>query len=102
MLEKARELREESTSAMKIYRKILNEEGNKDEAIKYYNQAYNILMRYYHSHELCYTDYGWLIDVADKLGKYDIANEVEADRPKKSGNMGYNRENLVELISKEK
>ena len=59
-------------------------------------------MRYYHSHELCYTDYGWLIDVAEGLGKYDIANEVEAARPKKSGNRGYNRENLVELLSKEK
>ena len=102
MLEKAIELRAESTSAMIVYGKILNEEGNKDEAIKYFNQAYNILMRYYHSHELCYTDYGWLIDVAERLGKYDIANEVEADRPKKSGNRGYNRENLVELLSKEK
>lgn len=102
MLDKAIELRAESTSAMIVYGKILNEEGNKDEAIKYYNQAYNILMRYYHSHELCYTDYGWLIDVAERLGKYDIANEVEADRPKKSGNRRYNRENLVELLSKEK
>lgn len=102
MLDKAIELRAESTSAMIIYGRIMNEEGNKDEALNYYNQAYNILMRHYHSLELSDTDYGWLIDVAERLGKYDVAKEVEAARPKKSGNRGYNRENLVELKSKEK
>lgn len=94
-LEKAIEIEADNTSALITLGDVLSEEGNKDEAHGYYEQAYNILMRKYHKGCLDRVDYSWLIDVARKLGKNEEAKEIEAARPKKVHQVGYNKENLA-------
>jgi hypothetical protein len=46
------------------------------------------------------VDYSWLIDVARKLGKNEEAKGIEAVRPKKEHQVGYNKENLA-TVNKE-
>ena len=96
-LKKAIELRAESTSALITLGDICSEEDNEEEAHSYYEQAYNILMRKYHGGNLGRVDYGWLISVANKLGKHQEAKEIEAAKPKKGLNVGYNKENLASV-----
>lgn len=97
VLEKALELQADKTSAHITLGEILSEEGLTDEAKEHYEQAYNILMRYYHDGTLGKVDYGWLADVARKLGKNDIAKEVQNAEPRKNSYVTYNKENLVEI-----
>ncbi len=100
MLKKAIELRAESTSALITLGDVLSAEGNKEDANAKYEQAYNILKRLYDTDKLGIVDYGWLIDVARKLGKYDVAQEVQSAKPKKSYDAGYNKDNLITIDKK--
>ena len=97
MLRKAIEIRAESTSALITIGRIYEEEGDKEKAYKYYEQAYNILMRQYHNGQLSQVDYGWLTDVARKLGKYKEAAEISAATPQRIPNIGYNKDNLASI-----
>ena len=97
MLKKAIDIRAESTSALITLGDVLTAEGNKEEAKTYYEQAYNILKRLYDSRKLNDVDYGWLSDVAKKVGKFDVAKEVQLARPKKGFSVGYNKDNLASI-----
>lgn len=97
MLEKAIEMRADNTCAHITLGDVLSEEGLKEEAKEHYEQAYNILMRRYHDGTLGRVDYGWLADVARKLGKSNIAKEVDNATPRKNATIGYNKDNLVEV-----
>lgn len=99
---KALDIRAESTSALITLGQIYSEENNLKEARGCYEQAYNILMRRFHEGNLDRVDYGWLIDVARKLGKYKEAQEVEAAKPKKEHRVGYNKENLASVDTEKK
>ena len=100
ILRKALELKADGTSALITLGDILSEEGNNEEAKIQYEQAYNILMRQYHAGNLARVDYGWLADVARKLGKREEAREIESSAPQKERNAGYNKENLVSINKK--
>lgn len=96
-LEDALYIRGDQTSALSKLGDIYRDSGDIEKAQDYYQQCFNIFMRKWKENNLNEVDYGWFENVAEKLGKADIAKEVRASRPSKHHSQSYNADNLVTL-----
>ena len=102
-LEQALALRADNTSALSKLGDIYRDLGDKEKAHGYYEQCFNILNRKWQEGTLDDVSSTWFEGVANKLGKYKLAQEIAKSREKKKKHVSYNSENLltVELNNQE-
>jgi Flp pilus assembly protein TadD len=96
---RAIELKADSHAAMIILGEIYAEEDDMETANEYFEQAYNILMRYFHQGLLGEYEYSWLQSVARDLGR-ELPEGVKAPVSEKKNSNGFNAENLVTITKK--
>ena len=98
-LERAIELKADLPAALIILGEIYDEEEDKDAANELFEQAYNILMRYFHQGQMEDYEYSWLQSVARSLGR-ELPDEVKAPRNNRKNSLGFNADNLVSITKK--
>ena len=98
-LERAIELKADLPAALIILGEIYNEEEDKDTANELFEQAYNILMRYFHQGQMEDYEYSWLQSVAHSLVR-ELPDEVKAPRNNRKNSLGFNADNLVSITKK--
>jgi molecular chaperone DnaK (HSP70) len=98
-LERAIELKADLPAALIILGEIYNEEEDKDTANELFEQAYNILMRYFHQGQMEDYEYSWLQSVARSLVR-ELPDEVKAPRNNRKNSLGFNADNLVSITKK--
>lgn len=99
-LERAIELKPDQTTALIILGEIYREEENEERAKELYEQAYNILMRYWREGYLNDCDYGWLKRVAKRLQRYDKLKNIKPSTGSDENNYRFNADNLVSITKK--
>jgi molecular chaperone DnaK (HSP70) len=100
-LEKALNIKGDHTTALSKLGDIYRDSGDKEKAQDYYQQCFNIFMRKWKENNLNEVDYGWFENVAEKLGKADVAREIRDSRPKRHRSQSYNADNLITLENQE-
>ena len=98
-LERAIELKADLPAALIILGEIYNEKEDKDTANELFEQAYNILMRYFHQGQMEDYEYSWLQSVAHSLVR-ELPDEVKAPRNNRKNSLGFNADNLVSITKK--
>ena len=98
-LERAIELKADLPAALIILGEIYDEEEDKDTANELFEQAYNILMRYFHQGQMEDYEYSWLQSVARSLAR-ELPDEVKAPRNNRKNSLGFNANNLVSITKK--
>ena len=98
-LERAIELKADLPAALIILGEIYKEEEDKDTANELFEQAYNILMRYFHQGQMEDYEYSWLQSVAHSLVR-ELPDEVKAPRNNRKNSLGFNADNLVSITKK--
>jgi molecular chaperone DnaK (HSP70) len=98
-LERAIELKADLPAALIILGELYSEEGDKETANDYFEQGYNILMRYFHNGQMEEYEYSWLLSAARGLGR-KLPDEVQAPNTNRKCSYGFNAENLVSITKK--
>ena len=98
-LERAIEIKADLPAALIILGEIIAEEGDNETANEYFEQAYNILMQYFHKGQMEDYEYSWLLSAARNLGR-ELPEEVNAPQSGHKNSYGFNADNLVSITKK--
>lgn len=94
-LQKALDLDLDNTTALIRLGDIHKECGENTQAEELYRRAYNIFMRRRTNRCLSATDYSWAINLAYKLGEYEMERTLTEEQPNRESEEWYNKDNLA-------
>lgn len=100
-LERAIELRGDYAIPMIVLGEIHSYEGNSEKANEYNTRAKNILTRQLRDKVLDDVTMGWFESLARTMKDWDLEKEIKDSRKKKTYEVGYNKDNLAKIKSKE-
>ncbi len=100
-LERSIDLRGDYAIPMITLGEIYKYEDNDEKSIEYYNRAKNILIRKWKDNLLDDVKLGWFESLAHKLNDNKLELEIKNSRNKKKQEVGYNKENLAKIKTKE-
>ena len=100
-LKKAYEINPHHNATLIEMGRLAKESGDREEASKNYQEAYENLMKKWRENKMSNSDYSWLIWVARELGHNDVAEEVRRSQPTLKDDVLYDNENLVTTGSRQ-
>lgn len=96
-LRKALEIFQDNITALSVMGNIHRDEGYVEEAQKYYQRAFNILIGKYNDKTIFHWEKTWLASLCDTLKKTELAIEVRNSYNKAEDSSKYNEENLIDV-----
>lgn len=91
---KAHEMRPSEPLYMMNYARSLEHDGKTLEAKRLQEEAYELYLKRFRSHNMRSWDYSWFSSLARELGHADVAAEVSQAEPTIKKKAGFNEENL--------
>lgn len=93
-VKKAYELNSESPIYTYEYGRVKLSEGDKEEALRLFKEAYDKYLWKWNSNNMQSWDYSWFSSVAESVGEYEMAKKVREAEPKQKRSTIYDVENL--------
>jgi tetratricopeptide (TPR) repeat protein len=93
-VKKAYELNPESPIYTYEYGRVKSSEGDKEEALRLFKEAYDKYLWKWNSNNMQSWDYSWFSSVAESVGEYEMAKKVRKAEPKQKRSTIYDVENL--------
>lgn len=93
-VKKAYELNSESPIYTYEYGRVKSSEGDKEEALRLFKEAYDKYLWKWNSNNMQSWDYSWFSSVAESVGEYEMAKKVREAEPKQKRSTIYDVENL--------
>lgn len=93
-VKKAYELNSESPIYTYEYGRVKSSEGDKEEALRLFKEAYDKYLWKWNSNNMQSWDYSWFSSVAESVGEYELAKKVREAEPKQKRSTIYDVENL--------
>lgn len=93
-VKKAYELNPESPIYTYEYGRVKSSEGDKEEALRLFKEAYDKYLWKWNSNNMQSWDYSWFSSVAESVGEYEMAKKVREAEPKQKRSTIYDVENL--------
>lgn len=93
-VKKAYELNSESPIYTYEYGRVKSSEGDKEEALRLFKEAYDKYLWKWNSNNMQSWDYSWFASVAESVGEYEMAKKVREAEPKQKRSTIYDVENL--------
>jgi len=93
-VKKAYELNSESPIYTYEYGRVKSSEGDKEEALRLFKEAYDKYLWKWNSNNMQSWDYNWFSSVAESVGEYEMAKKVREAEPKQKRSTIYDVENL--------
>ena len=93
-VKKAYELNSESPIYTYEYGRVKSSEGDKEEALRLFKEAYDKYLWKWNSNNMQSWDYSWFSSVAESVGEYEMSKKVREAEPKQKRSTIYDVENL--------
>lgn len=93
-VKKAYELNPESPIYTYEYGRVKSSEGDKEEALRLFKEAYDKYLWKWNNNNMQSWDYSWFSSVAESVGEYEMAKKVREAEPKQKRSTIYDVENL--------
>lgn len=93
-VKKAYELNPESPIYTYEYGRVKSSEGDKEDALRLFKEAYDKYLWKWNSNNMQSWDYSWFSSVAESVGEYEMAKKVREAEPKQKRSTIYDVENL--------